>query len=525
MTQSFLPPMEQADPEAYAKATGWPEIKRTEPALDTNLPPFPVDLLPPTLAKMVEQTAAEIQAPTDIAGMLALPVAAANLAGKILFEGRAGHVEHPMLWTMCAAASSERKTPVFNRLRKPLDDAAESYAEVFQIDNEVRETELDMVETNIKKLKDALTNAADASGVTQMNDAVKGELTELLRKRMNLEKPLYKPCVWATSPTPEGLHAVMADNGGRVAIFSDEGGLVGTLAGRYSSKDGADMDPFLSGFVGGPLKTPRASSGRKDVPAAYVTIGLAVQPTVLDELGAMKGAAERGLLGRFLFAVSSTLVGTRMYDDSVPVEEEVARRYAQVLAEWANWPGRPDGPAIIGLSKDARIAYGKFHDSVEVRCGEGGDLHDAPIVSKIAGTTLRIAGLFHCYEHGRNSAMGVEITEATMRRAIDMAEQFFIPHGLAVAARFIAAGIDGVEDRILNWIRREPAGRREFRVRDLFQGLKGKGVNATVQRAGDLDDPLKLLVEDGYLREVEKISNDGKKTKSVWFEVNPAVFQ
>lgn len=524
MTEFKMPAMDEADPEAYAKATGWPEIKKPAP-IEAALPPFPAHLLPAALATMVEQTAAEIQAPVDIAGMLALPVAAANLAGKLLFEGRSGHREHPMLWTMCAAASSERKTPVFNRLRKPLDEAAELYAEAFYIDNEVRLAELDMVETGLKELKDQFSAQAKLQGTTEISDSARGDLKTLLAKKLELEKPIYKPCVWATSPTPEGLHMVMADNGGRVAIFSDEGGLIGTLAGRYSSKDGADMDPFLSGFVGGPLKAPRASGGRKDVPAAYVTIGLAVQPTVLDELGAVKGASERGLLGRFLFAISSSLVGTRMYGNSTPVEDEVARRYAQVLAQWAAWPGKPDGPVVIGLTKQAYAAYEKFHDATEVRCAEGGDLHGAPILSKISGTTLRIAGLFHCYDHGRNSAMGLQIGEDAMLRAIELTEQFFIPHGLAVAARFVTACVDGAERRILDWIRREPNERKLFTLRSLYQGVKGSSGGATIQKTSDLEEPIKGLIEDGYLREAERVSEDGKKTKSVWFEVNPAVFQ
>lgn len=516
-----MPPMADADPEAYAKATGWPEIKKVQPEMP-ELPAFPTNLLPPVLGEMVEQTAGAIQAPVDIAGMLVLPVATSNLAGKVQFEGREEHLEQAVLWTLTAAATSERKTPVFNRLRKALDETAAAYSDLWQADDEVRQTQLDMVEANIKTLKDQLSKDAELNNTSTISDTAKDKLKELLRQRIELEKPLYKPCVWATSPTPEGLHSVMADNGGRVAVFSDEGGLIGTLAGRYSSKDGADIDPFLSGFVGGALKAPRAGGGRKDVPAAYVTIGLAVQPSVLDELGAMKGAADRGLLGRFLYAMSSTLVGTRMYGASKPIEPRVIQAYHRALAEWANWPGK-DELVTIRLTPAAYRTYEKFHDSIEVRAGKGGDLHESLIVSKIAGTTLRVAGLFHCYEHGRNSAMGVDIGEDTMLRAIEMSNSYFIPHSMAVAARFVSAGISGIEGRILNKIKRE--GWREFKLRDLFQDLKGRGDNATVKRASDLDDAIAALIEDGYIREVDKDSGNGKNSRTHVFEVNPAVFQ
>lgn len=505
-----MPDRAVADPES----AGWPDI--AAPATtDVTLPPFPAHLLPPALADMVLQAAESIQAPVDLAGMVALPVAASTLAGKVRFVGRPGHREHAMLWALAIAASSERKTPVFEALRAPLVDLAAEFLNEAAVTGEIRRAKLEMVEAQIKALKDEATKAALASGAA-MAVAVEGELGALIAARRELEKPVPGLTEWVTSPTPEGLQRVMGGNCGRAAVFSDEGGLIGTLAGRYSGKDGADMDPFLSGYVGSPLRSPRAGSDRPYVDAAYLTMGLAVQPSVLEELAAVKGAEERGLVGRFLFALPGSLVGTRMYADSVPVDDAVAARYAAALKDWAVWQGSPDGGLVhIGLNDQAFKAYEKFHDEIEVRQAPGNDLHLNYTVSKIAGTTLRLAGLFHCFDLGRREALATSIGEDAMSRAIEMTATFFIRHGLHVADRIRSVGPQGIEARILGWAKGK--GHHRFKLRDLTRALAGS--RGSVGKAADLIDPLAELVDDGYLREVEA----GNRT-SREFEVNPGLF-
>lgn len=507
-----MPPRGDVDPESE----GWPPLPTAQLEESATLPPFPVALLPAALRDMAWQTAKAIQAPIDIAGMLTLSVSASTLAGKVRFVGRPGHSEHAMLWTLTGASTSERKTPVFEMLRQPLNEIqAEMVAQV-AIDAEIRKGNLAMIETQIEELNKASTKAARDTGSQTMTAAAEEELRGLIAARQELSKVPPGPTEWVTSPTPEGLQRVMGANHGRVAVFTDEGGLIGTLAGRYSGKDGADMDPFLSGYVGSPLRSPRAGSDRPHVEAAHLTIGLAVQPTMLDDLAGVKGAEERGLVGRFLFALPTSLVGTRMYKESQPLAEEVSERYAKALKDWGAWHGLPDGTAIrIDMTPEAFEQYAKFHDDIEIRQRPSGDLCGKYTVSKIAGTTMRLAGLFHCYDHGRREALTSRIGEDAMMRAIELTRDYFIPHGLAVARRFEAAGPQGVEGRIVAWVKSR--GLREFKFRDLNRALQGK--RGSVQKADDLIDPLEVLIEEGYLREVE----DSRKNSRT-FRVNPALF-
>src|SRR5690349_9054373 len=158
-----------------------------------------------------------------------------------------------------------------------------------------------------------------------------------------------------------------------------------------------------------------------------------------------------------------------MYGDSRPVDEQVSVAYGNALKDWAVWPGNPDELVHLKLDAQAYRAYEKFHDEIEVRQAPGQDLAGKFAVSKIAGTTLRIAGLFHCFDVGRVEALRSDISEDATDRAIEMARSYFIPHALQVSDQMSAAGPQGVEARILGWIQTKE--QREFRFRDLTRAL------------------------------------------------------
>jgi hypothetical protein len=202
-----------------------------------------------------------------------------------------------------------------------------------------------------------------------------------------------------TSGTPEALIVAMAENSGRIALFSDESSIFGIVGGRYSRDGSVDLDVFLHGHCGGMLRIKRVSRDTPDIDHARLTMGLAVQPSALDELTEARYADGRGLLGRFLFSFPPVQAGQRVYGQQQKLDEQVEFNFA-ARVELLAGAVTPQSPVDIGCSQDALQVLTKFANKHEARLAPGtGDLaHIGSWSGKYVGTVLRIAGF-----HGRSS--------------------------------------------------------------------------------------------------------------------------
>ena len=109
------------------------------------------------------------------------------------------------------------------------------------------------------------------------------------------------PRLVADDVTPEAAASLLAEQGGRLAVLSAEGGIFATLAGRYSGTP--NLEVFLKGHAGDLLVVDRKGRDHEYVEHPALTLGLAVQPEVLTDIAAMPGFRGRGLLARILYAL------------------------------------------------------------------------------------------------------------------------------------------------------------------------------------------------------------------------------
>ena len=76
------------------------------------------------------------------------------------------------------------------------------------------------------------------------------------QRALHLCEPPALPALFATDATPESLAISAHEQGGRFAIFSDEGGLLETLGGPYNHGH-ANIDILLKGIDGGAVRIRR----------------------------------------------------------------------------------------------------------------------------------------------------------------------------------------------------------------------------------------------------------------------------
>ncbi|WP_343243233.1 DUF3987 domain-containing protein [Streptomyces sp. SID12501] len=167
------------------------------------------------------------------------------------------------------------------------------------------------------------------------------------------------------------------------------------------------------------------------------------QPSVLEDIGRIKGAGDRGLLARFLYSLPTSLVGHRkILPDTIP--DEVADTYEErvialtmSLADWTD-------PALLQLSPEANDVLVAYERRQEPRLRKrGGDLgHIGNWAAKLGGATCRLAGLLHLATHTENGHTQ-PITADTMRDAVKLSD-YFTGHALVV---FDLMGADHTANR------------------------------------------------------------------------------
>jgi len=251
------------------------------------------------------------------------------------------------------------------------------------------------------------------------------------------------------------------------------------------------------------------------VPRPALTLGLCVQPEVLRDIAALPGFRGRGLLARILYAVPSDMVGRRKIGEAA-IPEEIRQSYAssvqaltRSLAEWTD-------PAVLMLTPAAAELLLDAERAIEPRLDRDiGDL--ARIVdwgSKQIGGVARIAGLLHLAAHLRDG-WGLPITEDTMRAALGIGD-YYIAHALA-AFDHMGTDLPLAGARILyRWLERTRPGR--FTKREAHMGTS----RAQFPKVGDLDAPLELLEQHGWIRRVPEPERIGPgRRPSPAYEVHP----
>ena len=273
-----------------------------------ELPSFPVHIFPDWLMRFVLAVSDASQTPVDASGFAALSVLSAVLAKKFVIQPfcKGSWSELNNLYTVVVMPSGERKSVVHNAFVSPLIEYEKHMRAQVQINGSA--------------------------------DDIDGALPRYI----------------ADDATPEKLIGLMKQNGERMAVLSSEGGLFEMLDGkRYTSTP--NLDVYLKSYTGDYLAVDRIGRPSEVLNNPVLTIGLFVQPSVLQ--GLPDRLADRGLFGRFLYAVPKSMRGKR---DVTPKEigESVSHKYYSAITAMMDFS--PEQPNRLCLSSEAQEAFLQF---------------------------------------------------------------------------------------------------------------------------------------------------------------------
>jgi hypothetical protein len=398
--------------------------------------------------------------------------------------------------------SGNRKTAVFSRLLAPFVEWEREAVERLEPERKRLLSDRRTQEARIERMRKKA--AADDSG-------------DLVRQIHALEADLLEvpalPRMFVDDCTPERLASLMAEQGERMAVLSDEGGVFDLLAGRYS-KGVPNLDLWLKGHSGSPVRVDRADRTRPPVLMDHpcLTVGISPQPDVLEALRDKPGFRGRGLLARFLYALPRSPLGYRPLAVH-PMQSEVERRYQSGIRWLINFA--PEHPIPLQLTGPAYSEWKDFQRSIEAELREGGRLQGLKDWgSKLPGAALRVAGVFHLVEQAGRDKIDENIPKTIMENALELAV-CLAPHALCVFALMERDPVIESAEKLVAWILRQQ--QPTFTVRDCFRAHQSR-----FKRVDAMFPVLALLEEHHYIRRTPRESTGGRKPSEVC-EVNPSI--
>jgi replicative DNA helicase len=462
-------------------------------------------VFPTWLRRFVEEVATATQTPVDLPSVLVLGALATAAGGRAVIEVRSGWIEPTNLFTAPVMPPGERKSPVLRTILQPIVAAEQSMVD--QVLPGIAEAKARQTVWRDVARK-AEQKAAGAPDTTERE----GFLDEAIRAAHEAEGVTVPstPRLLADDATPQALATLLAEQGGRMAVMTDEGDLFDIMAGRYSGS--VDLGVYLRGWDGSSLRVDRKGRPPEYVEHPALTLALAVQPDVLRQISDRPGFRGRGLLGRFLWSMPVSFVGWRETNPA-PVAEETRSLYAKqlqaLIASLAEWTD----PARLTLTPDAHKVVVAYLDKIEPLLRPGERLAGiGDWAGKLVGNTVRVAGLLHLAHHVTDG-WGKSIEASTVSAATEVG-QYFTLHALA-AFDHMGADETLVDARVvLQWVK----GRESFTRRDAHRAHQSRFAKVT-----DLDPVLGLLEAHGWIRrqpDPEPGPQGGRRPAPV-YEVNP----
>lgn len=494
-----------------------PEWPAPAPFYEAQLPVFPVSALPDWQREFVEAEATATQTPLDLAAMLSLAVLAGACAKKVAVQVRSGFVEAVNLYCVISLPSANRKSRVFRDMVEPMEAREAEEARIAAPEIARAYANYKVLERVLNRKQDAAAKARDSGERTRLSE----EAAELAAELAEVKLPI-PPRLLADDTTPERLQTLLRDHGGRMAIMSAEGDIFDAMAGRYSSNAAPNLAVYLKGHSGDTLRVDRTGRPAEFIKDPALTLGITVQPETISGLADKPGFRGRGLLARILFALPASTVGHRRVD-AEPVPGDIRNRYNANVTSLLAIPLQFDehgnaAPHRLELDGKAQAELSAFMQWLEPQLGSLGELgFISDWAGKLSGAIARIAGLLHMAEHARDhEPWATPVTERTLDAAIRIGE-YLIPHAKAAFSEMGAAPTVERARDILEWLKK--TGKPAFSKRELFNARRGR-----FRTAKDLDEPLDLLVEHGYIRErdSDRLAGPGRKP-SRNYDVNPAL--
>lgn len=486
----------------------WPPIV---PLMAVDLPPFPVEALPPVLRRFSEEVAESYQVPVDMPAMLSLVTAAVPLSKYLRIQLRPDWSEPCNVYVAVALPPASRKSAVVATMTKPLYAFERESKKTIQGEARRAKLKQDALSGKLKKAKKAAEQASPE------------DLDQALREVEEIENqmPVTPTAVRlvADDVTPEKLASLLAENDGKMAIISAEGGIFESIAGRYSNGI-PNLDVILKGHAGDNLRVDRVGRDTELVDSPALTIGLTVQPEVLKGLAAKPGFRDRGLIGRFWLVMPPSMIGSRKIETQ-PIYPDTRIKYEYLIEDLLDLfhhigDDRLSTTRYLTLETEAAQIFKVYCQTIEKELGPGGSMEMInDWGGKLVGGVARIAAILHAVIHPK-APWDRKVSAEFISNAIKIGD-YLQRHAMSVFQLMGADPDMNGAQHILERLQREKI--EEFSVRDIHSAHRSR-----FQKSNEILPCLSILSERGYIQLFQgKVQKGPGRKPGFRYIVNPKI--
>ncbi len=419
-----------------------PLVSKIEPL------PYPIDALPPTIRKAVEEARTNIMAPVPLIAGCALSALAAAAQGLVDVERMNGLRGPVSPFFLTIAMSGDRKSTADKLFT----------AAIKEYEKEQREKFAPLIKTYLADLKK--WKATDKGIQAAMEAAAKGRPFKGSKAIAELENDLREnekrepreprvPQLIRGDDTSESLAWDLAKKWPSAAIISSEAGIV--FGGHAMGPEAIMRNLALQNTLwdGGEHKVGRRVSESFTVDNARLSVGLQVQEEALRHFCEKNGELARGMgyFARFLFAWPRSLQGEREIIGEPSQIQPAVAAFNRKLSVLLNTPVSVDDESgalsltLLSMSPGGKAKWIELFNGIERELRLDGELRDIrDVASKAPDNIARLAAIFHVFEYGANGSISVEsVREAgeIVLWHLSEARRFF--GGLAMPPELVAA--------------------------------------------------------------------------------------
>ena len=421
------------------------------------VPPFPLDALPPHLARYVEYLSTSTGGDASACAMAALAACsgALNQEFSLKMKRSGDWYVKPRLWVMLVGDPSSKKSPVMSSCVKPI-------------------------------------RSWESVGVSAYNK-------DLARWKEDKERQKEEP--EPTRPTRFLLNECTTEKLGEILSRQDRGilvehdeisGWIGSME-KYSGKGAAaDRGFWLGAYNGGPRTVDRLGRGETFIQNLCVSFVGGVQPDRLVELGNL---TSDGLLQRFLPVMMRKAARSQEVESDQPKKD-----YEVLIHELIRV--KPHG---LMMDQGALKAAAEFQDYVyDLEHMEGLGKGFCGFAGKLSGVHGSLSLVLHMIEDPENSDTE-PVSERTVRNAERIIREFCIPHALELYRSTSDNADWDYLRKLASFVLTSPKDR--FTASDFTNGvhaMRGLGVWEVAQK-------LSPLVAGGWL-----VEDESGKTTRAW---------